>query len=113
MQASKLFVGNLSFMIGEDELKAAFAPFGKVVTVNIIHGKGFGFVEMESPEAAQAAKDGMNGKELDGRPLTVDEARPPREGGGGGGGRGGFGGGGGRGPGGGGRGGFQKKRPRW
>jgi len=66
-------------------------------------------VEMDSPQAAQAAKEGMNGKELDGRNLTVDEARPPREGGGGGG--GGRRPGGGR-PGGGGRGGFQR-RGRW
>ena len=112
MQGKKLFVGNLSYMVSEEELKEPFSPFGTVVTVNIIHGKGFGFVEMDSPETAQAAKDGMNGKELDGRNLTVYEARPPREGGGGGGGRG-FGGGGGGGPRrGGGRGGFQKK-PRW
>ncbi len=103
MQGNKLFVGNLSFMVSEDELREAFSPFGNVVSINIIQGKGFGFVEMETPQAAQAAKDGMNGKELDGRALTVDEARPPREGGG-------------RRPGGGGgrrpagRGGFQKRR---
>lgn len=107
MQGNKLFVGNLSYMVSEEELKEAFSPFGTVVSVNIIHGKGFGFIEMDTPQAAQAAKEGMNGKELDGRNLTVDEARPPREGGGGGGG--------GRRPGGGGagRGGFQKRRPRW
>ena len=103
MQGNKLFVGNLSFMVSDEELKTAFSPFGTVVSVNIIQGKGFGFVEMDSPEAAKAAKEGMNGKELDGRALTVDEARPPREGGGGG-----------RRPGGGrpggGRGGFQKRR---
>jgi len=109
MQGNKLFVGNLSYMVSEEELKGAFSPFGTVVTVNIIQGKGFGFVEMDSPQAAQAAKEGMNGKELDGRNLTVDEARPPREGGGGGG--GGRRPGGGR-PGGGGRGGFQR-RGRW
>jgi len=108
MKGNKLFVGNLSFMVSEEELKTAFSPFGNVVSVNIIQGKGFGFVEMDTPQAALAAKEGLNGKELDGRNLTVDEARPPREGGGG---RGGFGGGGGGARrGGGSRGGFQKRR---
>lgn len=108
MQGNKLFVGNLSYLVSEEELKEAFSPYGTVVSVNIIHGKGFGFVEMDTPQTAQAAKEAMNGKELDGRNLTVDEARPPREGGGRG-----FGGGGGGGPRrGGGRGGFQR-RPRF
>jgi RNA recognition motif-containing protein len=111
MQGNKLFVGNLSFAVSEDELREAFSPFGSVLSVNIIHGKGFGFVEMDTPQTALAAKDGMNGKELDGRNITVDEARPPREGGARRGpGGGGFGGGGGRRPGGGSRGGFQKRR---
>lgn len=104
-----IFVGNLSHDATEDDIRAAFSTFGKVTSVSIIRDKfsneprGFGFVEMESNAEATAAIAGMNGKELKGRPLNVNEARPKTErSGGGGGGR--FGGGGGR-FGGGGRGG--------
>ncbi len=109
----KLFVGGLSFNTTENDLQDAFAAHGGVKEVNIINdrmtgkSKGFAFVTMNSPEEAQKAIDGMNGKSLDGRNLTVNIARPREEGGGGGGGRGfgGGGGGGGRGFGGGGGGG--------
>src|ERR1035438_8047058 len=90
-----------------------FTPHGTVQSVQIImdrdtgRSKGFGFVEMGSPQEAQAAIDGLNGKEVNGRQLTVNEARPREDrGGGGGGGRGGFGGGRGGSGGGGSRGGF-------
>ena len=108
-----IFVGNLSHDATEDDVRTAFSAFGKVTSVSIIRDKfsneprGFGFVEMESNAEAAAAIAGMNGKELKGRPLNVNEARPKTErSGGGGGGRfggggGRFGGGGGRGPGGG------------
>lgn len=96
-----IFVGNLSHEATEDDIRTAFGAFGKVTSVSIIRDKfsneprGFGFVEMESNAEAAAAIAGMNGKELKGRPLNVNEARPKTEhGGGGGGGR--FGGGGGR-----------------
>lgn len=95
-----IFVGNLSHEATEDDIRTAFGAFGKVTSVSIIRDKfsneprGFGFVEMESNAEAAAAIAGMNGKELKGRPLNVNEARPKTEHGGGGGGR--FGGGGGR-----------------
>ena len=115
----KLYVGNLSHQVSEDELSQAFEAFGQVESAIIIRdkfsreSKGFGFVEMPSSQEAQAAIAGLNGKELKGRTLNVNEARPREEGrrdrgfsgggrfgGGGGGGRPGGGGGGGR-PGGG------------
>ena len=91
-----IYVGNLSFDVAEDELKEAFGAFGAVESVNLIKDKfsgksrGFGFVEMPSQEEAQAAIAGLNGKDLKGRELKVNEARPRedrRGGGGGGGGR--------------------------
>jgi len=100
-----IYVGNLSPDVTEDDLRQAFAPFGQVESANVIKDKfsgesrGFGFVEMPSRTEAQAAITEMNGKDLKGRTLNVNEARPKveRRGGGGGGGgggrRGGFGGG--------------------
>ena len=113
--SAKLFVGNLSFNITENDLQDAFAAHGTVVEANLMmdratgRPRGFAFVTMSSPEEAQKAVDALNGKELGGRALTVNIARPREErtgggGGGGGGGRGGYGGGG-RGGGGGGGGG--------
>ena len=106
---NKLFVGNLSFNTTENDLQDAFAAHGTVTEANLMmdrmtnRPRGFGFVTMSSPEEAQKAIAAMHGKELDGRPLTVNVARPREErsgGGGGGGGRreysGGGGGGGGR-----------------
>jgi RNA recognition motif-containing protein len=98
----RLYVGNLSYRMGDGELSQLFATFGAVNSAQVImdrdtgRSKGFGFVEMGSDQEAQAAIQGLNGKEIEGRPLTVNEARPKAEGGGGGGGgRGGYGGGGG------------------
>ncbi len=116
--SNKLFVGNLSFNMTENDLQDAFAAFGTVVEANLMmdrmtgRPRGFGFVTMATPEDAQKAIEGLNGKEVDGRALTVNvarprEERPPGGGGGGGGGRRGGGGGGyGGGGGGGGRGGY-------
>lgn len=108
-RSMNIYVGNLSFDVGEEELKEAFGQFGQVAEVRLImdkysgKSKGFGFVEMPSREEAEKAIEEMNGKELLGRVLNVNEARPKVDrGGGGGGGRGGFGGGGRRGGGGGG-----------
>ena len=111
----KIYVGNMSYEVQEEDLREAFGEFGQVDSVTIImdkfsgRSKGFGFIEMASKEEGQAAIEGMNGKDLKGRALNVNEARPQektRDGRGGpGGGRGGFGGGGGRGGEGGGRGG--------
>jgi len=109
----KLYVGNLPYGVGDPELLRLFEPHGTVASAQVImdrdtgRSKGFGFVEMASDAEAQAAITAMNGAELEGRALTVNEARPKPEGGRGGGGRGygGGGGGGGRGYGGGGGGG--------
>lgn len=106
--AAKLFVGGISWDTTEDSLRTLFSQVGTVATVAIItdkftgKSKGFGFVEMSTPEEAQKAIAELNGKDLDGRAIAVSEARPmqPREN------RGGFGGGGNRGGGGGGRGGY-------
>jgi cold-inducible RNA-binding protein len=104
--STKLFVGNLDFKVTANDLQAAFAAHGTVVEANIVtdqatgRPRGFAFVTMSSPEEAQRAIDAMNGKELGGRTLTVNIARPREErsgGGGGGGGRRGYGGGGRRG----------------
>jgi RNA recognition motif-containing protein len=101
---NKLYVGNLAYSVDDSALQQLFAGFGTVASAKVImdrdsgRSKGFGFVEMGSDQEAQAAISAMNGKEVEGRALTVNEARPKPEGGGGGsrGGRGGYGGGGGR-----------------
>ena len=103
--SAKLFVGNLSFNVTENDLQDAFAAHGTVVEANLMmdratgRPRGFAFVTMGSPEEAQKAIDALNGKELAGRALTVNIARPREERapGGGGGGRRPYGGGGGRG----------------
>jgi len=98
--SAKLFVGNLSFNITENDLQDAFAAHGTVIEANLMmdratgRPRGFGFVTMSTPEEAQKAIEALNGKELGGRALTVNIARPREErpAGGGGGGRGGYGG---------------------
>jgi cold-inducible RNA-binding protein len=110
--SKKLYVGNLTYNVNETDLEALFTPFGAVQSAQVIvdrdtnRSKGFAFVEMGSDAEAQAAIQGLNGYDHDGRNLTVNEAKPrePRTGGGGGGGGygggrsggGGYGGGGGR-----------------
>ena len=99
----KLYVGNMSYSTSNSDLEALFTPFGQVTSAEVIQdratnrSKGFGFVEMANDEDAAKAIQALNGKDLQGRPLTVNEARPkePRAGGmgGGGGARGGRGGG--------------------
>lgn len=79
MATNQLYVGNLSYQTTEDELREAFSAHGNVLSVRIMGGRGFGFVEMESIEAAESAKDGLNETELGGRTIRVDEARPPRK----------------------------------
>ncbi len=96
----KLYVGNLTYGVTDGELLQMFEAHGTVQSAQVImdrdtgRSKGFGFVEMGSDAEAQAAITALNGKDSNGRALTVNEAKP-REGGGGGGGRGGYGGGGG------------------
>jgi RNA recognition motif-containing protein len=90
MGNSKLYVGNMSFKTSEDELRSAFGQFGAVTDVYIAMDKmtnrprGFAFVTMGTPEEAKLAAEKMNGVDLGGRALTVNEARPKEEGGGGG-----------------------------
>jgi len=127
----KLYVGNLAFQTSSSDLQELFGQAGTVTSASIIEdrdtgrSRGFGFVEMASKEEGDAAIAQFNGKEFNGRNLTVNEARPREDRGnrGGGGGRGGYGGGGGRGGyggnrggGGGGRGGgggYGNREPRW
>jgi RNA recognition motif-containing protein len=100
--SAKLFVGNLSFDLTENDLQDAFAAHGTVVETNLMmdretgRPRGFGFVTMSTPDEAQSAINALNGKELSGRALTVNIARPREERSGGGGGRRDFRGGGGR-----------------
>ena len=109
--STKLYIGNLSYTTGDQELREAFAPHGNVLSASVVidrdtgQSRGFGFVEYGSADEAQRATDAMNGTTLDGRSLNVNVARPREGGGGGGGGGGRGGGGGGRGGGGGGGGG--------
>jgi RNA recognition motif-containing protein len=106
----KLYVGNLTYGVDSSQLEQMFAAYGTVQSAQVIvdrdtgRSKGFGFVEMGSDQEAQAAIAAMSGKEVDGRQLTVNEAKPREDRGGGGGGGRGYGGGGGGG--GGGRGGY-------
>jgi RNA recognition motif-containing protein len=136
----KLYVGNLAFQTSSEDLQQLFAQAGTVESASVVEdrdtgrSRGFGFVEMASKEEGEAAITQFNGKEFNGRNLTVNEARPREDrgnrgggggrggfgggrGGGGGGGRGGYGGGGGRGGGGGGfgggGGGGGNREPRW
>ena len=128
--ATKLYVGNLSFKTTSDDLREYFATAGEVESASVIEdretgrSRGFGFVEMVTSEGAAAAIEQFNGKDLNGRNLTVNEARPKTDRGGGGGrgggygggrgGGGGYGGGGDRGGyGGGGGGGRNDREPRW
>jgi cold-inducible RNA-binding protein len=83
--STKLFVGNLSFNATEDQIKGLFGAHGAVTGIEVIKDKftnrprGFGFVTMETQEAAEAAVQALNGKDLDGRALTVNIARPREE----------------------------------
>lgn len=91
----KIYIGNMSYDTTEENLRQAFEGYGEVTSVNIImdrdsgRPKGFGFVEMATQEAAQAAISGLNGQDMNGRTVNVNEARPKTDNrGGGGGGRG-------------------------
>jgi cold-inducible RNA-binding protein len=91
----KLYVGNLPYSVADSDLQQLFGAHGTVQSAQVImdrdtgRSKGFGFVEMSTDQEAQAAIAELNGKQIDGRALTVNEARPKTEGGGGRGGRGG------------------------
>ena len=84
--ATKLYVGNLSYQTQEQELRECFSQFGEVVSANIVtdrdtgRSRGFGFVEMSTEAEAQSATTGLNGHELDGRNLKVNESKPRNDG---------------------------------
>ncbi len=90
---TNIFVGNLSYQTSQDDLQAAFAAYGSVERVSIVtdrdtgQPRGFGFVEMTQPQEAQNAISQLNGTDLHGRAMNVNEARPKTAGGGGGAGR--------------------------
>jgi RNA recognition motif-containing protein len=115
--STKLYVGNISFNTTNQDLNDMFGEVGTVESANVVEdretgrSRGFGFVEMASKADAENAIAQLNGKEVDGRALKVNEAKPREDRGGGGGGRGGYGGGGGRGGnrGGGGGGGYSNR----
>jgi RNA recognition motif-containing protein len=94
---NRLYVGNLAYSMSDETLQSRFGEFGTVVSAKVMidrdsgRSKGFGFVEMSTDDQAQAAIRGLNGKQVEGRGLVVNEARPRESGGGGGG--GGYGGG--------------------
>ena len=79
MKINKLYVGNLSYQTEPGTLEQAFSEYGKVIEVTLIEGKGFAFVEMDSLESAQSAMEALNGIEIDGRSIRLDEARPQRQ----------------------------------
>lgn len=78
MQGSKLYVGNLNYSVTNQQLEELFGNHGTVKSVNIIEGKGFGFVEMSSSEEAQKAMEALNETDFNGRPLKIDEAKPQK-----------------------------------
>ncbi len=75
MSSKKLYVGNLNYKTTEETLREVFGRFGEVVSANVLQGRGFGFVEMATPEAAEEAIAKMNGQDLEGRKIVVNEAK--------------------------------------
>jgi len=78
MKGSKLYVGNLSYNVTSEELREVFTRFGEVENVNVIEGKGFGFVEMSSQMEAENAKKELDGSAFKGRTIKVNAAQPPK-----------------------------------
>ena len=79
MQGSKLYVGNLDYSVTNEQLEELFSKYGKVSQIDVITGKGFGFVEMSDPAEAEKAKEELDGSDFGGRTLKVGEARPKKE----------------------------------
>ncbi len=79
MQGGKLYVGNLSYSVTNQDLEELFSSYGEVRQANVVEGRGFGFVEMSNSSEAEKAKEALDGSEFKGRTLKVDEARPPRD----------------------------------
>lgn len=79
MQSPKLYVGNLKYAVTTEELVNLFQTYGEIKYARVMEGKGFGFVEYNTVEEAEAAMNGLNGQDFGGRPLRIDEARPRPE----------------------------------
>lgn len=79
MQGSKLYVGNLNYTVTGEQLKDLFSEHGSVKDVNVVEGRGFGFIEMSSADEAEKAREALNGTDYEGRTLRIDEARPPKQ----------------------------------
>ena len=79
MEGSRLYVGSLDYSVTSQELEELFSAYGEVKEVKIIGKQGFGFVEMSNQSEAEKAKEALDGSDLKGRTLKVDEARPPKE----------------------------------
>ena len=79
MQGNKLYCGNLNYSVTNEQLEDLFGNYGEVKSVNIIQGKGFGFVEMADADQATKAQEALNGQNFEGRTIRVDEARPRQE----------------------------------
>ncbi|MFH1846319.1 MAG: RNA-binding protein [Candidatus Omnitrophota bacterium] len=79
MEESRLYVGNLKYSVTGEELQGLFSEYGEVKDVVVMQGKGFAFVEMAESEAAEKAKEALNGQDFQGRILRIDAARPRRE----------------------------------
>jgi len=77
MQGSKLYVGNLDYSVTTEQLEELFSSYGEIKQVNIIEGRGFGFVEMSNSSEAEKAKEALDGSDFKGRTLKVNEARQP------------------------------------
>ncbi len=78
MLGSKLYCGNLNYSVTNEQLEELFAGYGEVKQVNLIEGRGFGFIEMSSSSEADAAKEALDGNDFKGRTMIVSEARPPK-----------------------------------
>jgi len=78
MSGAKLYVGNLSYSVTDEQLKELFSEYGEVKQANVIEGKGFGFIEMSVPEDAEKARKALNGSDFKGRALRIEEARPQK-----------------------------------
>jgi RNA recognition motif-containing protein len=79
MPGVRLFVGNLNWAVDTEKLRELFSQYGTVVSVRVLEGKGFGFVEMSSPEEAEKARSALKGADLMGRSLNVEEAKPQKD----------------------------------
>jgi RNA recognition motif-containing protein len=77
MEGKRLYVGNLSYSVTNQELEDLFSEYGEVISVNVIEGKGFGFVEMATPSQAEKAREELHESSFKGRTLRIDEANPP------------------------------------